>query len=248
MFKLGGFLGGAFLLSSPAQAMSFEEFMADKERQEKQEALRKARAEGTLVEEEVEEAAPAAASAGSREELEGPSKAVLDEYKNVKPEVDTDPLKTAIVAILRVQESTLQEARLIKTGNFKDLQRNNIKMATRMMIDNSRIYDRIVKVASYVPQNKISEVNEKGRAAVEDLQSILDYFDERQMKVTEMSEDKKEFIVKALTAARSKFDEVLSYLPPEKIKAARDQVIMENELNQKELPPDVKILNPVFMN
>jgi len=27
-----------------------------------------------------------------------------------------------------VQEATLQEAKLITTGNFKDLQRNNIKM------------------------------------------------------------------------------------------------------------------------
>lgn len=28
----------------------------------------------------------------------------------------------------RVQEATLQEERLITTGNFKDLQRNNVKM------------------------------------------------------------------------------------------------------------------------
>jgi len=226
--------------------------MAEKERKEKEEQLRKARAEGIVPEEDVEEADDAPSSSASKSsslsEPDGPSKAVLDEYKNAAPQVDKDPLKSAIVAILRLQESTLQEARLITTGNFKDLQRNNIKMATRMMIENTRIYDRIVKVASYVPAGKISEVNEKGRDAVEDLQSILDYFDERTMKVNELSDDKRQFVVRALSSARSKLDEVLSYLPPEKVKEARDQVIYENELNLKELPPDVKVLNPVFMN
>mmetsp|Transcript_41091 Transcript_41091/g.84059 ORF Transcript_41091/g.84059 Transcript_41091/m.84059 type:complete len:119 (+) Transcript_41091:3-359(+) len=118
------------------------------------------------------------------------------------------------------------------------------------MIENSRINDRVVKIASFVPQNKVNEVNEKGRAAVEDLQSILDYFDERSdsLKATELSQDKKDFILKALNSARQKFDQVLSYLPPEKVKAAREQVIAENELNQKEMPKDITILNPVFMN
>ena len=41
----------------------------------------------------------------------------------------------------------LQEARLITTGNFRDLQRNNIKMATKMMVENTRINDVIVKAS-----------------------------------------------------------------------------------------------------
>jgi hypothetical protein len=32
------------------------------------------------------------------------------------------------------------------------------------------------------------------------------------------------------------------------ITLARSQVIMENDLNMKELPKDLEILNPVFMN
>jgi hypothetical protein len=37
-------------------------------------------------------------------------------------------------------------------------------------------------------------------------------------------------------------------VPSDKVSAARKQVIEENELNKKELPSDMTILNPIFMN
>ena len=46
-------------------------------------------------------------------------------------------LKPELVLILRVKESTSQEARLITTGKYKDLQRLNIKRAVGMMLENS---------------------------------------------------------------------------------------------------------------
>lgn len=230
--------------------------MAKKQQKERQEQARKQARERAFGGGEDEEDDDDVVAAEDDDESTAPVKSssyssTLDEYKDVKPVVDKDPIKSALYTVLRVQESTLQEARLIKTGNFKDLQRNNIKMATKMMLENTRINDVVVKASAYATDpNKVSEANEKGKAAVQDLIFILDYFDEadREVKVSDLPKEKREFILKALDSARSKFDEFLAYMPKEKVKAARDQVIMENELNKKELPPDLEILNPVFMN
>jgi len=251
-----------FALPAPGNADSFEDFMASKQKKERMaNAAKNGEGVGEEEEDEVskEEIAAAASTVDDDEEVGGgktvkASKSYLDDYKDVKPIKDTDPLKTALVTVLRVQESTLQEARLITTGNFKDLQRNNIKMATRMMIENSKINDVIIKASAFTTDpTKVSEANEKGKAAVQDLTVILDYFDEqasagKEVKVSELSKDKQKFILKALTSARDKLDSFLAYMPVAKVKEARNQVIFENDLNKKELPKDMEILNPVFMN
>ena len=180
-----------------------------------------------------------------------PTPSARDEYKNLKPTRDEDPFKTRLMTVLRVQESCMQEARLITTGNFKDLQRNNIKLATRMMIENNRLNDVITKASGGATDaSKVSDANEVGKAAIADLQMVLDYFDEvdREVKVSDLPKDKKNFILKAFANCRDKLDRFLSYMPTDKVKAARDQVVLENELNKKELPMDLEILNPVFMN
>ena len=58
-------------------------------------------------------------------------------------------------------------------------------------------------------KSKVSEANEVGRDAVQDLVTILDYFDDagREIKVTELPASKKEFIIKAFTSARDKVGE-----------------------------------------
>jgi hypothetical protein len=49
-----------------------------------------------------------------------------------------------------------QEERLIKTGQFKDLQRNNIKLATKMILENYGINDAITKASGYaVKKNQV---------------------------------------------------------------------------------------------
>jgi len=247
-----------FALPAAGHADSFEDFMSSKQKKERMANAAKNGGSADEDEEEVQVSASAVSVSSSDDDAElgkgktaKTSKSYLDDYKDVKPIKDTDPLKTALVTVLRVQESTLQEARLITTGNFRDLQRNNIKMATRMMIENSKINDVIVKASAFTSDpSKVSEANEKGRAAVQDLTVILDYFDEqdREVKVSELGKEKKDFILKALTSARDKLDSFLAYMPVEKVREARSQVMLENELNKKELPKDMEILNPVFMN
>mmetsp|Transcript_61597 Transcript_61597/g.151619 ORF Transcript_61597/g.151619 Transcript_61597/m.151619 type:complete len:294 (+) Transcript_61597:37-918(+) len=245
---LGGGLAGSFVLGGarvdPVRAMSFEEFMAQKRKDEAMDAARKSGLPVVEPEVSAEESSEETAAPTPSE----PRISAMDEYKDIKPKVDPDPFKTSLVTILRVQESTLQQERLIRTGQFKDLQRNNIKLATRMVLENSGINDAITRASKFAKNNKISEANEMGRDAIEDLQTILNYFDESSMKVSDLSEDKKKFVTKALTASRQKLDKFLSYMPVEKVSAARAQVIEENELNLKEMPKDLPILNPVFMN
>ena len=88
------------------------------------------------------------------------------------------PLESSLYTILRVREATQQESRLIKSGKFKDLQRANVKLAVKFMIDNYRLGDAFVAASSYLDGNdrRVAAVN-VGQNAVQDLYTILEYFD-----------------------------------------------------------------------
>jgi hypothetical protein len=87
-------------------------------------------------------------------------------------------LETHLYTILRVREATLQEARLINSGKFKDVQRANIKLAVRFMLNNYRLGDAFIAASAYLGENnrRIS-ASEVGSSAVQNLQTILEYFD-----------------------------------------------------------------------
>ena len=88
------------------------------------------------------------------------------------------PLTDLLYTILRVREATEQETRLISSGKFKDVQRANIKLAVRFMVENYRLADAFVAAAAYLDGNerRISAGN-VGQAAVQNLVTILEYFD-----------------------------------------------------------------------
>ena len=50
-------------------------------------------------------------------------------------------LEENLYTILRVKEATQQETRLIKSGKFKDVQRANIKLAVKFMIENYNLIE-----------------------------------------------------------------------------------------------------------
>lgn len=88
------------------------------------------------------------------------------------------PLNDLLYTILRVREATEQETRLISTGKFKDVQRANIKLAVKFMVENYRLADACVGAAAYLDGNerRIAAGN-VGQAAVQNLVTILEYFD-----------------------------------------------------------------------
>ncbi|KAJ1492460.1 hypothetical protein T484DRAFT_1771119 [Baffinella frigidus] len=130
----GGFVAGACVLGAPggASAASFEEFMAAKAKKEKVQSRQASDEEyvaGDVAPTEVVAPSdPSASVSKAAVEDAPPTPAAPVEDAPCTPAAPVDPLKSALVSILRVQEATLQEERLITTGNFKDLQRNNIKM------------------------------------------------------------------------------------------------------------------------
>jgi hypothetical protein len=88
------------------------------------------------------------------------------------------PLDALLYRIVRVREATLLESRLIRNGTFKDVQRANIKLAVRFMVENYRLNDAFLAASTYLSgNNKRLEATQVGQAAVQNLYTILEYFD-----------------------------------------------------------------------
>lgn len=140
----------------------------------------------------------------------------------------------AVYLILRVQEATQQEKRLVKSGKFRDLQRANVKYAIQLMLKNYAFADAVNSASALVPQSKLIEATQTGRDAIEALQNVLEYFDasSRSLNVETISGEKLDFVIRALEAASTRVDAFLTYLPPDEVTKAK--VVVSNE-NQKNL-------------
>lgn len=90
-----------------------------------------------------------------------------------------EPLPELLYRILRVREATVQETRLIKSGKFKDVQRANVKLAVKFMIDNYRLNDAFVGASVYLDGGSQRRVDagQVGQRSVQNLYTILEYFD-----------------------------------------------------------------------
>ncbi len=87
------------------------------------------------------------------------------------------PLSTYIYNVLRVREATEQETRLISTGKFKDVQRANVKLAVKFMINNFKLSDSVIAASSYLAGNARVQASGIGLSAVQNLYTIVEYFD-----------------------------------------------------------------------
>jgi hypothetical protein len=159
---------------------------------------------------------------------------------NLKKKKELTP---ELVQILRVKESCSQETRLITTGKFKDLQRLNIKRAIGMMLENSELRERFISASLYCPPEQIAQATTFGNSAVENLIQILEYFPDK-LKVNDITPDQKKFVLAALDSVARNIDGFLALMPPDQVKAAKEQIEEENRLNLAELPEDVTLLNP----
>ena len=93
-------------------------------------------------------------------------------------------LESYLYRIIRVREATQQERRLISTGKFKDVQRANVKLAVKFMIQNYRLADSVVGAAAYVGGGNSQSMKaiDVGQTAVQNLQTILEYFDSQDVE------------------------------------------------------------------
>lgn len=86
-------------------------------------------------------------------------------------------VQTPLYYILRVREAAEQESRLIKSGKFKDVQRANVKLAVKFMIENYRLNDNFIAASGYLNGDKRIKAGEIGQTVVQNLYTILEYFD-----------------------------------------------------------------------
>lgn len=92
---------------------------------------------------------------------------------------NNDQLDSYLYKIIRVREATQQERRLIKSGKFKDMQRANVKLAVKFMVSNYRLADCVVGASAYLKGGNAAQMRaiDVGQTAVQNLQTILEYFD-----------------------------------------------------------------------
>lgn len=99
------------------------------------------------------------------------------------------PLPFCIYNILRVREATQQETRLISTGKFKDVQRANVKLAVKFMVNNYKLSDSVVAASSYLTGNNRVSASGVGSSAVQSLYTILEYFDSSDVENIKVGSD-----------------------------------------------------------
>lgn len=150
------------------------------------------------------------------------------------------PLDELLYRIVRVREATQQEARLIKNGKFKDVQRANVKLAVKFMVQNYRLNDAFVGASSYLDGNdRRVQAGQVGQTVVQNLQTILEYFDSsdvQNLKVGSMDgmSGKEALVLKGLDSTRKSIDDFLAFFPAAEVEQVKKRVQEENELNVKE--------------
>ncbi|KAL7526679.1 hypothetical protein ACHAWF_001871, partial [Thalassiosira exigua] len=159
------------------------------------------------------------------------------------------PLSSYIYNVLRVREATEQETRLISTGKFKNVQRANVKLAVKFMINNYKLSDSVVAASSYLKGNARVQASGVGQSAVQSLYTIVEYFDSSDVENIKVPVDSlagKEAIVNnGLKSVRRDIDEFLGYFPQDVVDEAKAKILAENDLNFKEFDPSLgSILNP----
>ena len=157
------------------------------------------------------------------------------------------PLPTYIYNVLRVREATEQETRLISTGKFKDVQRANVKLAVKFMINNYKLSDSIIAASSYLSGNSRVQASGVGQSAVQNLYTIIEYFDSsdvENIKVDSLS-GKETLVNNGLKSVRRDLDDFLAFFPADVVNEVKTKISMENELNFREFDPSLgAILNP----
>lgn len=157
------------------------------------------------------------------------------------------PLSTYIYNVLRVREATEQETRLISTGKFKDVQRANVKLAVKFMINNFKLSDSVIAASAYLAGNARVQASGIGLSAVQNLYTIVEYFDSsdvENIKVDSLA-GKEALVNNGLKSVRRDLDDFLSFFPTEVVEEAKLKITNENALNFKEFDPSLgSILNP----
>ena len=132
------------------------------------------------------------------------------------------------------------------------MQRANVKLAVKFMVQNYRLSDSVVGASTFLKGGKQMAAIDTGLIAVQNLQTILEYFDTSDVENIKVGKNsmngKEEIVVKGLEAAEIKLEEFLSYFDPEDVARIKAQAEAENQLNTQEFDKnlgDIINLNPI---
>lgn len=156
---------------------------------------------------------------------------------------------TPLYLLLRVREATEQQERLLRKNMFRDLQRNNIKMAMRMILRNYNLRDNLeILTSKQIPSESQAKAREASKDLCESLSLISIYFDpnaDAKLTVDQLSQEKRDFILKALGKSRDKIGVILAYLPQAEIDEVQAYIEKENTMNAEAMKEAGEaILNP----
>ena len=169
--------------------------------------------------------AGAAVFGGSLAALSNPPPATAAAGDDKFQKNEFNSLETYLYTILRVREATAQESRLIKTGKFKDIQRANVKLAVRFMLNNYRLSDNVVAAASFLDGQRSFQAGQDGQKAVQNLVTILEYFDSAGVENIKVGGDsmagKEKIVLSGLEATQRSLDDFISYFPKDAVQTVR---------------------------
>jgi len=162
---------------------------------------------------------------------------------------DPDPLRESLYLMSRVQEATVQQERFVNKATEQDVLKNKMKLTLRLVEKNYRLLDQITFAAEYVtPATALVDATTAGFESAEALQNAIDYV-KSDLKSGPFEKDQKEDLTSNLTECRERLFDFLSYMPQDKLQAARKRVEEENVANRDEFDgdSDAGVYNPVVL-
>lgn len=129
------------------------------------------------------------------------------------------------------------------------MQRANVKLAVKFMVNNYKLSDSVIAASSYLSGNARVSASGVGSSAVQSLYTILEYFDSSDVENIKVGSDsiagKEGIVIKGLESVRRDIDEFLTYFPQDVVDDTKKKIAEENELNFREFDPELgAILNP----
>jgi len=128
------------------------------------------------------------------------------------------------------------------------VQRANVKLAVSFIVNNYRLSDNLIAASSYLEGGKQIKASGLGQAAVQNLVTILEYFDSsdvQNLKVGNSMAGKEALVFKGLDSAKNNIEEFLSLFPADDVALVTSKIKEENELNYKEFDSSLgTIVNP----
>lgn len=134
------------------------------------------------------------------------------------------------------------------------MQRANVKLAVKFMVQNYRLSDCVVGASTFLKGGNSQQMAaiDTGQMAVQNLQTILEYFDSSDVENIKVGKNsmngKEEIVVKGLEATSIKLEQFLSYFDEADVTRVKAKVQEENDLNTKEFDKslgDIINLKPV---